>query len=173
MGLDRKTGDSIWKVKTGDVISSGLNAAYGMITYGTRNGEIVARSEKDGSELWRKALSSEVLAVPQMNADTVLVQTIDGHLYGLVRDTGEKRWVYSTTVPVLTLRGTSAPVIYHHLALAGFSNGKLVAINLSDGNPVWEKQVTLPVGRSELERIVDIDGGFWVEGSVVYADCRR
>ena len=169
VALDRETGDSIWKVKTGDAVSSGIDAAYGMLLYGTRNGEIVARNVTDGAELWRSKVSSEVLAVPKMNADTVLVQTIDGHLYGLARETGERLWVYGTNVPVLTLRGTSSPVIYHQLALAGFSNGKLVAINMADGIPVWEKQVAVPAGRSELERIVDLDGGFWIEGSIVYA----
>ena len=169
VALDRESGKQLWKMKTGDSISSGINASYNMVAYGTENGEIVVRNAEDGVELWRSEVRSEILAVPQLSTKIVLVQTIDGHLYGLDRETGKRRWVYDTNVPVLTLRGTSSPVIVKQIALAGFANGKLIAINLADGIPVWEKQAALPTGRSELERIVDLDGDFWVKDSIVYA----
>ncbi|MEX5695020.1 PQQ-binding-like beta-propeller repeat protein, partial [Pseudomonas syringae] len=69
---------------------------------------------------------------------------------------------------VLTLRGTSAPIVTNRLAVAGLSTGKVVALDISNGVPVWEQRVAIPQGRSELERVVDIDGGLLLSGSTLY-----
>ncbi|MET5020843.1 PQQ-binding-like beta-propeller repeat protein, partial [Burkholderia pseudomallei] len=42
------------------------------------------------------------------------------------------------------------------LVIAGFPGGKLVAINRSNGSTMWESNVALPKGETELERIADV-----------------
>jgi outer membrane protein assembly factor BamB len=51
----------------------------------------------------------------------------------------------------------------------GFSNGRLVAFDLESGRLLWEATVSVPRGRSELERMVDIDGDPLVLGGLVFA----
>ena len=89
-------------------------------------------------------------------------------LIGLDASTGDQRWTYDSTPGVLTLRGTGAPVVTNHLAVAGLSTGKVVALDTRNGVPVWEQRVAIPQGRSELERIVDIDGGLLLSGGTLY-----
>jgi outer membrane protein assembly factor BamB len=70
---------------------------------------------------------------------------------------------------VLTLRGSSTPVIAGGHALVGISGGKLVKLELASGLPEWETTITPPRGRSELERIADVDATPVVDGGVIYA----
>jgi outer membrane protein assembly factor BamB len=55
------------------------------------------------------------------------------------------------------------------LVLCGFDNGKVVAVSAADGALQWEATVTPPHGRTELERLDDIDSPVRVSGRDVYA----
>jgi outer membrane protein assembly factor BamB len=138
------------------------------VLLGTRDAEVIALNESDGAELWRSRLSSEVLSVPQVQGETVVVHTIDGKLYGLDVESGAQQWEYDRTVPVLTLRGNSSPVIDGSSVIAGFASGKLVNLDLYSGDPRWETLVTPPRGRSELERIIDIDADPVIYDGIIY-----
>ena len=96
------------------------------------------------------------------------MQTIDGRLLALEDDDGTLRWTFDNQVPILTLRGTSSPVVADGIVYAGFANGKISALRTENGEPIWEHRVMLPEGRSELERMVDVDGRPLVSGAVVY-----
>ncbi len=166
--LDVKTGASVWKVETEAPISGGPGVGEDLVLVGTRDAEVIALNESDGTQLWRSHLTSEILSVPRVAEGTVVVHTIDGKLYGLDAGTGEQTWVYDRTVPILTLRGNSSPVIRGSNIISGFASGKLVNINLYSGEPQWEVLITPPRGRSELERIVDIDADPVISDGMVY-----
>ncbi|GIR69186.1 MAG: hypothetical protein CM15mP74_04370 [Halieaceae bacterium] len=110
-----------------------------------------------------------MLSAPQANGQYTVAQTYDGKLMGFDYETGEVRWTYTSDVPVLTLRGTGTPMILGDNAIAGFADGKVVAVNLRSGNVAWEARVAIPQGRSEIERIVDIDGTMALQGTELYA----
>jgi len=67
------------------------------------------------------------------------------------------------------LRGTSAPVLDQGILYSGFANGKVVALRAENGEPIWEQRIMLPEGRSELDRIVDIDARVVLDGASMYA----
>ncbi len=167
--LNRADGEEAWEIDTEHNITGGVGAGYGVVVYGTDDGEAVALKEDDGSVLWKEQLDGQVLATPTVGATRVIVQSMDGRVYGLNRETGKKEWVYDTPIPNLTLRGSSSPFIVGNTTLAGFANGKLVALKTDNGAVKWEYPVSEPQGRSELERLVDLDGRFWVKRNVVYA----
>jgi outer membrane protein assembly factor BamB len=52
--------------------------------------------------------------------------------------------------------------------IEGYDNGKLMALRLSDGKYVWETSVAIPKGRSEVERLVDLDVDPIEVGGVIY-----
>ena len=168
MALDRMTGDVQWKKDLELPVSGAVGVGYGMVMLGTLQGEVVALDASTGEEKWRSRVTSEVLAPPATNGDIVVVQTQDDRVIGLEASTGEQRWVYDSTPGVLTLRGTGAPLVTNRLAVAGLSTGKVVALDTQNGVPVWEQRVAIPQGRSELERIVDIDGGLLLSGGTLY-----
>jgi outer membrane protein assembly factor BamB len=168
MSLDRLTGDVIWEKDLELPVSGAVGVGYGMVMVGTIKGEVVALDAASGEERWRARVTSEVLAPPATNGDVVVVQTQDDRVIGLDASTGSQRWIYESTPAVLTLRGTGAPLVTNRLAVAGLSTGKVVALDTTNGVPVWEQRVAVPQGRSELERVVDIDGGLLLSGGTLY-----
>ena len=168
MAMDAVSGDEIWDVKTRAAVSAGPGIGEGLVLLGTSNGEIIALDEADGAERWRATVSSEVLSVPQTDFEKVIVQTADGNVTALSATDGESLWIYDRDVPVLTLRGTSTPAVRLGVVVAGFSSGKLVALSADKGLIAWEASVAIPKGRSELERIVDIDGDPVIVGPTIF-----
>lgn len=141
----------------GSFVTGGVAADAMTVFVGTEKGEFIALSAETGEELWRRSLSSEILAPAGMDSTRVFVATLDGRLTALSRSDGARLWSFDTQVPVLTLRGTGRPVVSEPLVFMGFANGRLAALRAEDGSAVWEHVVALPTGRSELERIADID----------------
>lgn len=184
--FDRFSGKRLWRTEIGELesgffsfglfdrkdpsfVSGGVGAGGGKVFIGMTNGEVVALGSTDGAELWRTAVGSEVLAAPVYGAGKVYAQTIDGRLLGLDVDDGAIVWSFDNQVPVLTLRGTSTPVYDQGVVYTGFASGKVSAVRADNGEPVWESRIMLPEGRSELERMVDVDGRPLVLGPVAVA----
>ncbi|MCG8906378.1 MULTISPECIES: outer membrane protein assembly factor BamB [Pseudomonas] len=168
MAMQRETGEVLWKKDLDLPISGAVGVGSGMVLLGTLRGDVIALDSGSGEQKWRAKVTSEVLAAPATNGDVVVVQTQDDKLIGFDASTGNQRWIYEGTVPVLTLRGTGAPLIAGRLALAGLASGKVVAVDVERGLPVWEARVAIPQGRSELDRVVDIDGGLLLVDNVLY-----
>ena len=166
---DPFTGKRFWEAETGISISGGPGAGPGLVVVGGDGGDVVALSSADGVVAWRAQVTSEVLSAPAVGERIVAVRTVDGKLFGLDAATGERSWVYDRTVPVLTLRGTSAPVISGDIVIAGFDSGHLAALSLADGRLLWESHVAAPTGQTELERLTDMDADPVVADGVVYA----
>lgn len=166
--LNSETGAAVWRRETGLQISGGPGVGAGLVLVGTIDGDLLALDRESGEQRWRARVSSEVLSIPKAEDGVVVVHTVDGKLFGLDAEDGHQRWLYDRSVPVLSLRGSSSPVISGGVVVAGFASGKLVALNLDSGDVLWEVTVTAPRGRSELERMVDIDGDPLVMDDVVY-----
>jgi outer membrane protein assembly factor BamB len=167
--FERTGGRRLWQVETELDLSSAPGGNQELIVVGTSDAKIVALSAENGKELWRAAVSSEVLSPPRVSEGVVVVRCLDGHVYGLDAATGERRWTFQSPVPALTLRGTSAPAIAGDTVVCGMDNGKLVALGLFDGTERWSAIVSEPHGRSDLERMVDIDADPEIYGRAVFA----
>lgn len=169
LAVDRYTGKKNWQRKLKKTeISGAVGAGAGQVVVGTLSGEVISLDATTGNELWRSRIGSEVLAAPAVNDRVVVVQTQDDRLIALDAYTGAQHWVYESTPALLTLRGTSAPLITDQLVFAGLSTGKVIAIELEYGLPVWEERVAVPTGRTELERMVDVDGSLVLKDGVLY-----
>ena len=166
--VDPESGRLRWKTDLDLALSGGVGHHGDSIFVGASEGLVMRLSADTGAEMWRATVSGEVLSAPQGDGRYVVAQTYDGKLMGFDYETGETRWTYTSDVPVLTLRGTGTPMILGDNAIAGFADGKVVAVNLRSGNVAWEARVAIPQGRSEIERIVDIDGSMALQGSELY-----
>jgi outer membrane protein assembly factor BamB len=166
--LSAETGKKLWETKTDTPISAGPGAGEGLVLVGTSNAEVLALSIDDGSIVWRAPVSSEVLAVPRVDAGVVVIQTADGAIAGLSGKDGHQLWISDHSVPVLTLRGTSSPAVERGAVIAGFASGKVAALTLANGFQVWETSIAIPQGRSELDRLVDVDANPVIVGDTVY-----
>lgn len=167
--FDAKNGRRIWRSETDARIAAGPSLNGNLVLVGTLDGEVIALQRADGKQLWRVKLSSEVQAAPAGDGSTLVVKTIDGRVYGLSTEKGQRLWTFDRTVPNLTLRGLSEPLVVGDRAFVGMDNGRLIALHLADGSPIWEQGVAFGTGRTELERLTDIDADLLLNGSSIYA----
>lgn len=163
-----ENGKHLWNVDLDVPVVTGVGGGEELILVGTQEGEVIALDETQGEILWRNQLSSEILAPPKAVQGVVVARTSDGRITGLSVNSGEKLWSYQRTVPLLSLRGTSTPVLADDRVIAGYANGKLVALSITDGKVIWEKSVAVPRGRTELDRLVDIDSEPVIVNGTVY-----
>ena len=163
-------GDLMWQTEVKNSITGGVGAGDGIVMIGTEAAELIVFNQSNGEEVWRASVSSEILSQPKTNGDIVVAQTVDGKLIALNREDGMQRWTYETTLPALTLRGTSSPILTSEgTVVAGFSNGILVSVAAEDGVYVWEERVAVPDGQYDIERVIDVDGELLVDGSRILA----
>ena len=166
--LDADSGARLWRVETGTTVSAGTGLGEGLVLVGTIDGEVLALAAGDGSERWRVRASSEVLAPPVAADGVVVVRTLDGSLTGLDAADGTRLWVHDAVPPVLTLHGASTPLIARGVVIAGLDSGKLVLLELASGTLIGERRIAPPTGRTEVERMVDIDAELARAGDVLF-----
>lgn len=161
-------GQLVWEQDLDVAVSAGVGADASIVVVATPDGQVIALDARTGAPEWRASVSSEVLAPPVVGQGSVVLRTADGRVFSLSAETGARQWLYSRTVPVLSLRGHSAPVLVPDGVVAGFDNGRLSALDLASGNPAWEATVSIPQGRTDLERMVDIDADPLVIGGDLF-----
>jgi outer membrane protein assembly factor BamB len=166
--IGRDDGRTLWKQKLDVELSGGVGHYEDSLFLGGSDGEVLRLAADTGELLWQGSVSGEVLAAPQGDGDVVIVQSYDGKLYGLDYETGQRRWRYDSNVPVLTIRGTSTPILRDGIAYAGFASGRVLAFDADSGATLWEARIAIPQGRSEIERIVDVDGAMALSGTELY-----
>ncbi|MDX2421607.1 MAG: outer membrane protein assembly factor BamB [Amphritea sp.] len=166
--FDRDNGSLLWRIELDTPIVGGVGIGPNHVAVTTESGEVVMLSAEDGVEMWRQQMSSETLSPVQMNSEMAVAQLQNGKLVAMNISTGERLWTYDSQIPRLTIRGTSSPIVAANATIAGFANGKLVAVRNDTGAELWERRVTVPEGKTELERLIDIDARpLYIDG-VVY-----
>ena len=76
----------------------------------------------------------------------VIIQTMEGKVIALEKASGRQIWAYSQSVPALTLRGSSSPLVVGDQVLAGFADGKLVSLDYQTGKLRWSTTIAVPAG---------------------------
>ncbi|HYM34634.1 MAG TPA: outer membrane protein assembly factor BamB [Steroidobacteraceae bacterium] len=169
VALSADHGRKLWSVKTKLPLSGGPGVGEGLVVVGATDGTVLALDAQTGKERWRHRVSSEVLAAPQIAKGIVVVRSVDGRLVALASSDAKQRWAADQTVPRLSLRGTASPVIVQDSVIAGFDNGRVVSVDLMSGDVQWDTALSTPKGRTELERLIDIDAPVRVLGNDVFA----
>jgi outer membrane protein assembly factor BamB len=167
--LNPENGKLIWQTELGIILSAGPGVGDDVVVVAGYDGDLVLLKAEDGTEVWRVNIVAESLAQPLIKDGAIVVYTIDGRLRVFSAFDGSVVWSAEQSLPALTLRGTSAPVIAGSAVIAGFDNGRLIASNLVDGSQLWEAVITSTSGRSDLERLSDVDGSMAVVGQDIYA----
>jgi outer membrane protein assembly factor BamB len=165
---DAETGRKQWSVKTDLPLTAGPGFGEGMLAFGTADGDLLALDAASGEIRWRQAIGSEVLAAPAIGSGVIVVRSVDGRLRGFSAADGKTLWTVEQNLPVLTLRGNTAPRVAGTLVISGFNNGRVGAYEIANGDTAWEVTIANPTGRSELERLVDVSAGLQVVGNDVY-----
>jgi outer membrane protein assembly factor BamB len=161
-------GRSVARIEAKSKLTAGVGAAEDMVVVADAKGFVLA-FDNAGRSRWKTAIDGEILASPQIIQGNVIVRTADGRLFALNRTDGKRKWVFTRAAPALTLRSTAMVSASRGVVYAGFPGGKVVAIELDSGRPVWEATISLPRGTTELERVADVAGAPVPDGSSVCA----
>lgn len=166
--LSADKGKLLWVNKTKLPLSAGPAAAEGVVVVGSSNGLLVVLDAATGHEKWRLQMSGEVLAKPLVAQGLIVVRTVNNRLQAMNISNASIRWTIEETVPKLTLRGTATPVLADNVVITGFDDGKVVAADLQTGDSVWSIAVDTPSGRTELERLSDVDAAAIASGRDIF-----
>ncbi|MCP5192318.1 MAG: outer membrane protein assembly factor BamB [Pseudomonadales bacterium] len=166
--FDKQTGKSLWDTELERPLSGGVGVYGDALLLGSSDGFVLKLDATSGEVQWSTRLNGEVMSVPGSDGRMVLAHTLDGKLQGLDFATGEVAWTYDSNVPVLTLRGSCSPLLNGNVAYVGFATGRVLAFDIANGGIIWEARVAIPQGRSEIERVVDIDGTMTLLGKELF-----
>jgi outer membrane protein assembly factor BamB len=165
-----ENGHQVWVKKFKRMqFSAGPAAGLGLVVVGSTKGWVIAVEGASGKELWRTRVNSELLSAPAISAKVVVMRSVDGRLHGFDAGNGKELWAVEQQVPRLSLRGTAIPVIAKDIVVCGFDNGKVMAVSLNTGDTVWDSALATPHGRTELDRLVDVDSSVSIVGENVFA----
>jgi outer membrane protein assembly factor BamB len=167
--LDLTNGQRLWRERLGTTLSGGPGAGAGVVVVGGPKGNVVALAESNGSVHWRRRINTEIISAPAVGRDFVVVRGVDGRLQALSTFSGADTWLATQTVPRLSLRGTSVPILDGDLAIGGFDDGHLLAVERRDGRVAWSAAVGEPHGTSELQRLIDLDAPVVADGDDLFA----
>jgi outer membrane protein assembly factor BamB len=167
--LDSASGKLNWVSKLEKQVSTGITVGDSLLAFATRNGDVIAVSVADGSIIWSANVLGAVLSVPAIGNGKVYVQTEDGRIIALSERDGSVAWTVERTVPALSLHGNSGSVYAQGLLVAGFANGHVVGIDSRNGRVLWDRVVSYPTGRSDVDRLSDVDAPPVIEGFRLFA----
>jgi outer membrane protein assembly factor BamB len=167
--FDPESGRVLWSTDLEVELTAGPGTGEGNVVVTSKDGMAILLDATDGSEKWRVNIEGESLARPLIREDRVVVQTIDNRLQGLSVFDGRPLWSVQQSTPALTVRGSSSPVAIGSTVIAGFDTGRLIAADIDSGEIAWESLLSPPQGRSDLDRLSDIDGELAVVGQDLYA----
>lgn len=169
IALNRDNGKRLWRTRLKADLSGGVGYAAGRVMVGSFKGELYVLAADSGDLLWRANVGTEILAAPSGNDEIIVVQTQEGRLQAFNAASGQSVWQFQIDLPVLTVRGTCSPLVTDNLVAAGFANGKVYGFSPAQGSVLWESRVAIPSGRTDLERVVDVDGELLLVDDLLYA----
>ena len=165
--INQDTGKELWSTNLKTTISAGPTVGDNKIIVSS-NAKVIALNVNNGSVIWNTEVTSEVLAAPSVKDSVVFVHTLDGGISALSSNDGRQLWRFILHTPSLVLRRSSTPIVTKDYVIAGFANGKLVAVNRIDGIASWSQDLSSPTGRSDIQRMIDISADPIVLDDVVY-----
>lgn len=168
VALDLESGRRLWRTNTRLPLGGGPAVRGNLVVVGATDGHVMALNAASGKPLWTVLINGSVIAPPAISDNVVAVRAVDGRLRGLSPTDGHELWEAEQDVPSLSLRGTSTPLIVGDLIICGFDNGKVMAVNAGDGSQVWLATISAPHGRTEIQRLADVDGPLQVANKDIY-----
>ena len=167
--FDLQTGAPLWKFDSDLPLSGGPGAGDGLVVVGSLEGDVVALDAATGAQKWTAKVSNEVIAAPVVGQGLVFVRSNDGRVTAFDAASGERRWFWAHELLNLTVRGNDSPALGPGYLFVGNDDGTLSALSIADGRPLWEQTVAAAEGRTDLDRMADVDGMPVLDGTTIYA----
>ncbi|WP_296815649.1 PQQ-like beta-propeller repeat protein [Brevundimonas sp.] len=137
------------------------------VTSGLR--QVAALDAATGDLVWTTATESPVHGAPTVSAGRVFAVDVDNQILAFDVNTGDQSWSYQAIAePARILRASSAAVTGETI-IAPFSSGELVALRVTNGQPLWQQVLSRTNRTNALSEIRDIAGRPVIYRGSVYA----
>jgi outer membrane protein assembly factor BamB len=159
----RSDGSVVWEFRAQGPFP-GAPAVDGDTVYaGSSDGRLYAIALATGKERWRYDAKEELGTRPVVAGGTVFVASLQDTLFALDARTGAWKWHHRREArPGFTIRGAAGAAVKDSVVYAGYSDGWVAALDVSNGRVRWERSVA-PTGD-----YLDVDG-LQIEDGRVYA----
>jgi len=165
---DLKSGKRLWSQELDMPLSAGPGANDKLVVIGSVTGKVVALAADSGKKLWQSQVSTSVDAPASIGFGGVALRTKDGAVTLLDSSSGKQIWSVTHDEPALTLQGQSRILMFPDAIGVGYDDGKLAVLARSDGHSLWSVQVAQPTGRTDIDRMVDIDATPLFDNGIFY-----
>ncbi len=156
----------LWQKKVSKLgLSSGIEAAEGVVVVGNKKGQLFALDQATGEQKWTAQLSGAILSASLIQSGRVITVSNDDTVYAHDLATGQQVWTYNLPNVQFSLRGVATPVALDpRTVLIASSNAYIYALDIISGVPRMQRRVAVSDGRSDIQRLNDLDGDPVVAG---------
>lgn len=149
-------------------LTAGVEVADGIVVVASNKGEIFALDQKSGDIVWTAKVNSSIVTPSLILQNRVITIANDGTVYAHSVKNGKQMWAYKLPNGQFSLRGQAMPVSADGRSIAvGTTNGHVFIIDGISGVPLIQRRVAVSDGRSEVQRLIDIDGEPVLVGSLM------
>lgn len=155
-------GSAVWRVsvtppneKDQEGFGGGLAADGGRIYVGTGYGYVVALDARTGGKLWEKYVGSPVRTSPTAAVERVFVVTKEGQMYCLSGSDGTELWQFRGMPERAGLLSNTSPAVEGDVVVVPYPTGDLVALRVSDGQPIWSETLARTRTASSMAAMSD------------------
>lgn len=141
------------------VLSAGVVVGNGVVIAGNQKGELFGLDQNTGKVIWQAQLSGPIITPSHIQLGRVITVTNDGNVYANDVATGQQLWTYKLPNVQLSLRGQATPVqLDPNNVLIATANSYVYGIDVVSGVPRLQRRVSVAEGRTDIQRLNDIDG---------------
>jgi outer membrane protein assembly factor BamB len=118
-------GSRVWSESHSAAVTATPAVTEENVYYGTRDGDLIARSVSDGFEQWRFTTPEDAISSPVVVADgTVYFGCNDSRVYAVDAESGAPEWQFGTGNNIVN----PAPVVSGGMVFIGSRDGKFYAL---------------------------------------------
>lgn len=164
-------GKILWQIQFKQGLRSGvtLNKDGSMAIVSDSKANLIALDRSTGNKIWQKQLPSQVLSPTIIQENRIIALSNSGVVNGIALQSGDIIWQFATQNPNLTVRGTASPILLdNETALISTADGRIHAVNVQTGVPLWSRRISNAQGASEIDRLADIDATPVFDNQMLY-----
>ncbi|MCE2510277.1 MAG: PQQ-binding-like beta-propeller repeat protein [Alphaproteobacteria bacterium] len=152
VALNAETGEPAWRRALPSPMRSAPTVSNGRLFVTTVDNQFFAIDVRSGDTLWSHKGFEESAGIlggasPAVDGDVVIVPYTSGEVFAMLANTGRILWSYSLASSrrgdaissIADIRGD--PVIDRDQVFAVSHSGRIVALGVKSGEPLWEKEI--------------------------------
>lgn len=157
-----ETGALLWRVETVDAsheyqpFGGGLCWDEGKIFVTTPSAEVVCMDAKDGTVLWRKALTAPSRCAPTPYKGAVYVLTTNNQLTALSAKDGAPLWTHVGMMESAGLLGGASPAVQGNTLVVAYTSGEVYGLTADTGHALWVESLNSPGAVDSLSSLAHI-----------------